>query len=276
MSDGHATLPVPEDLALETLLLRQLAEIPDPLVAFSGGVDSSYLLAVAVEARGPSRVRAVLGFSPSLAASQREQARRVAAGLGVAIEELATREIDRPEYRANLGDRCYFCKDTLFVALRARHPEATILDGTNADDLQGHRPGRRAAAEQGVQSPLADLGFSKAAIRRLSRARGLPTAGQPASPCLASRFPAGEPVTETGLRRIEAAEDFLHGLGFAVSRVRHHGDFARIEVPLADLPLLAGTDLGREVTARLEALGWSAVVLDPQGYRSGSGSVLPV
>src|SRR5207247_1639411 len=143
--------------------------------------------------------------------------------------KIETRELDDARYRANLGDRCYFCKDTLFAALGDLEVPAgwSVADGTNQDDLENHRPGRAAGLARGVLSPLADLGFRKPAIRRLSRLAGLSTAEQPASPCLASRFPAGVAVTAEGLARVEAAESFLHAIGFCDLRVRHHGDLAR-------------------------------------------------
>jgi uncharacterized protein len=245
-------------------------------VAFSGGVDSSYLLWAAVRAQGAERVRAVLGVSPSVPKAQVDQAEDVARLVGSPLVRIATSELDDDRYRANAGDRCYFCKDTLFRAIGAMPtpPGWIVMDGTNLDDLGGHRPGRRAAGEHAVASPLAECGFTKAAIRRLSRLAGLPTADLPSSPCLASRFPAGVEVTADGLRRVEAAEEVLRSRGFRGFRVRHHGDLARIEVAGADFERLLDPRSRAAIAAALRALGYRFVSLDLEGYESGRGSTL--
>ncbi len=274
-----------EETRLEQRLIEHLRGLGDDgvLLAFSGGVDSSYLLAVCAEAFGvagggadaPTAARAVLGVSPSLSAAQHRQAREVAQFLGVTLEEVPTTEVARPEYLANTGDRCFFCKDTLFATLRRLAPGAVILDGTQADDATGHRPGRDAARQHGVRSPLLEMGIGKAAIRRLSARRGLQTADLPAAPCLASRFPAGTPVTLAGLARVEAAEELVRSLGFRELRVRHHaGDVARIEVPLSEASRVVGTEAGRSLSDGLKRLGFRFVTLDLEGFRSGSSSTL--
>ncbi len=263
------------DLEQESRLASALERLPGVALAFSGGVDSSYLLAVSREVRGHLGVRAFLGVSPSLADSQRTLAHRVAGLLDVRLEEVPTDEMGREGYRANRGDRCFFCKDTLFSAIRARLDDEVLLEGTNRDDVGGHRPGMQAARNLGVRSPLLEVGLGKDAIRRLSRRRGLPTADLPASPCLASRVPAGRPVTVEALRRIEAAETCMREAGFVEFRVRHHGDLARIEVPAEDIGRLSGTDLGDAVTRRLQALGYRFVTVDLRGFRSGSVSLPP-
>jgi pyridinium-3,5-biscarboxylic acid mononucleotide sulfurtransferase len=264
------------DLDLQAQLSERLRALPGSVIAFSGGVDSSYLLWAAVAALGAPRVRAVLGVSPSVPKIQIEQAKRIAGLVGVPLATLDTTELEDERYRANLGDRCYFCKDTLFRAIAAIEAPAgwAILDGTNADDLGGHRPGRAAATEHRVLSPLAETGLSKAAIRRLSRVAGLPTADLPASPCLASRFPAGVEVTAEGLRRVEEAEAFLRTLGFVEFRVRSHGDHARIEVLARDFERLVVPATRAAVAARLRALGWRFVSLDLDGFESGRGSTM--
>jgi uncharacterized protein len=204
-----------------------------------------------------------------------DQAARVAAQLAIPLATIETHELDDDRYRANRGDRCYFCKDTLFAALaEIAVPDGwTLLDGTNRDDLDGHRPGERAARERRVVSPLADLGFRKPAIRRLSKLAGLPTADLPSSPCLASRFPAGVEVTEAGLARVEAAEAALRGLGFGELRVRHHGEIARVELPAADVTRLLDPALRATIAARLRALGYRFVTVDLEEFKSGRGSV---
>jgi uncharacterized protein len=265
---------VVSDLDLQARLFERLRRLEGSLVAFSGGVDSSYVLWAAATSLGPARVRAVLGVSASVAKTQIEQAERVAALVGVPLERLETDELDDERYRANKGDRCYFCKDTLFRAIARLEPPAgwAILDGTNEDDLVGHRPGRAAAQEHRIRSPLAELGFKKPEIRRLSRLAGLPTADAPSSPCLASRFPAGVEVTADGLRRVEAAEDVLRALGFVEFRVRNHGDHARIELHPDDFDRALDRSLRSTIASRLRALGFRFVSLDLEPFASGRGS----
>jgi pyridinium-3,5-biscarboxylic acid mononucleotide sulfurtransferase len=267
---------VDSDLVLQQRLLERLRSLPGSVVAFSGGVDSSYLLWAATQAQGPGRVRAVLGVSPSVPASQVEQAHLVARALAIPLSTIETRELDDERYRANRGDRCYFCKDTLFRALEGLDvPEGwSLLDGTNRDDLDGHRPGARAAHERSVLSPLAEIGLRKEAIRRLSRRAGLRTADLPSSPCLASRFPAGVEVTAEALMRVEKAEALLRAMGFTELRVRHHGDIARIELPAADITRILDSALRTEISEKLRALGYRFVSLDLEDFRSGRGSTV--
>jgi uncharacterized protein len=216
-----------------------------------------------------------LGVSPSVARTQVEQAREIAGLVGVPLETLETTEIEDERYRSNRGDRCYFCKDTLFRAIAGLGAPAgwAILDGTNLDDLGGHRPGRTAAREHDVLSPLAEQGFSKDAIRRLSRAARLPTADLPASPCLASRFPVGVEVTREGLGRIEAAEELLRARGFREFRVRHHGDLARLELVPEDFARLDARTRA-ELASVLTKLGYRFVSVDLEPFASGRGSTL--
>lgn len=256
-----------------------LAELAPVVVAFSGGVDSSFLLAMA-ERSSPGRVRAVIGVSPSLAADSLAGARAFARSLGTPLEELPTDEMSNPDYVRNGPDRCFHCKDELYgllSELASRERRATVIDGTNADDLREVRPGRAAARQHGVRSPLAELGWIKAEIREESRRIGLPTWDQPASPCLSSRIPHGTAVRDADLRRIEAGEAALRSLGFPVVRVRHHGDLARVEVPGSDLARLEGVK--DAVERALRAVGYGSIVLDPAGYRVGgadrSGSADP-
>ena len=248
------------------------------LVGFSGGVDSAYLAAVAHDELGAEGLLAVIGRSASYPAEQWAAARRVAEQFGIAVEEVDTDEMNDPSYAANPSNRCYFCKNELWHRLAPVARERgfpTIVDGTNADDLTGHRPGARAASEQGVRSPLAELGFTKAEIRALSRELGLPTWAQPSSPCLASRIPYGTSVTLERLQAVETAELALRILGIEGDlRVRYHGDLARIELP--------ASEIGESLTpARMRAIrqavlhaGFSRVAIDLRGFRSGSLNVL--
>jgi len=252
-------------------LMRKLQRV---LVAYSGGVDSSYLAKVATEELG-SNATCVIGLSPSVSKFQRESALRIAKANGFNILMLDTDELADPRYAANQGDRCYFCKSELYSKLSAvaGGHKAVILDGTNADDLIGHRPGRVAASEHSVRSPLAELGFSKEDIRELSKAAGLETWDQPASPCLSSRVAVGIPVTLERLSRIERAEAILRDMGFREFRVRVHGDLARVEISPAELPTALEVAVAGRIACGLKETGFKFVTLDLEGFRSGSVSV---
>jgi len=244
------------------------------VVAYSGGVDSALVAALAVERLG-ERAQAITGVSPALAPHLREEARAQAAWLGVRHREIATAELADPAYITNPNDRCYACKrelHTLLGPIAAAAGQARVLDGVNRDDLGDHRPGIRAAREHGVISPLAEAGIDKEGVRRLSRALGLPWWDKPAQPCLASRFPYGEPINAGRLRRVAAAEHWLRQRGFRELRVRSQGETARIELPAAAMDqameLLAG-DLRHELVTAFRAMGFSAVALDLEGLVSG-------
>ncbi|MCB0911569.1 MAG: ATP-dependent sacrificial sulfur transferase LarE [Propionibacteriaceae bacterium] len=244
-------------------------------VAFSGGVDSSVLLALATRALGPDRTLAILGVSASLAASERRAAHEVAAGIGAPLVELATHELERPEYRANGPDRCYHCKTELFSRIddevAARYGLSAVAYGENADDaVRPDRPGAQAATNHRVLRPLAEAGLGKADVRRVARALGLPSADKPAAPCLASRIPHHEPVTAAKLRQIEDAEEVLHGLGFPEARVRHHGEIARIELPANDLLRAVGEPVRTTLLTGVRAAGFRFVSLDLAGVQSGA------
>lgn len=249
--------------------------MPSAIIAFSGGVDSAFLASVAQEILGP-RALAVTGVSPSLPEAELEEARRLARLIGIQHELIATYEMDDPSYVKNEPDRCFHCKDDLYGRLAAMADErgyAFVLDGCNLDDTGDYRPGRQAAAQHGVRSPLLEAGLTKDDIRALSRQRGLPTWDKPAMACLASRLPYGTPVTMESLSRIAQAEEYLRSLGVRQVRVRHHvlprGDtVARIETDSAGMQTLL--TLRREVTERLKALGYLYVTLDLAGYRTGS------
>jgi uncharacterized protein len=239
------------------------------VVAFSGGVDSSFLTAIAHEVLGRDAL-AVTAVSPSLARRERRGAEALARSYGWQHRIVETHEVERPEYARNGADRCYWCKQELFEVLAplAAERNAVVAVGTNTDDLGDHRPGLRAAREQDVEAPLVEAGMSKAEVRELAARIGLPVADKPASPCLASRFAYGVEVTPDGLRRVDAAEEIVRGFGFDVLRVRDHGDVARIEVPVADFERAA--TLREELHEALSALGFHFVTLDLRGFESGS------
>ena len=248
------------------------------LVGFSGGVDSAYLACVAIDAVGRDRVLAVIGRSASYPAEQWERAGEVARQFDVPVLEVSTDEVSDPRYAANPSNRCYFCKTELWdtlVPLARERGLSVVVDGTNADDLSDHRPGARAATEHAVRSPLAELGFSKDAIRRLSRERGIPTWSQPASPCLSSRIPYGTAVTIERLRQVERAEAALRAAGVAGDlRVRYHGDLARVEIAADTISdWLLPHSVGILIAATRSA-GFDRVAIDARGFRSGSLNVL--
>ena len=253
-------------------LRAQLREIGSAAVAFSSGVDSTFLLRVAHEELGENVV-AVTARSHSFPKRELDEAAAFCAREGVRHEIIDSEELDIPGFVANPPDRCYHCKKALFgklIAFAQANGLAAVLEGSNMDDDGDYRPGRRAIMELGVASPLHDAGLTKAEIRALSKRMGLPTADKPSFACLASRFPYGERITAGGLERVERAEQWLMdaGLGLAQLRVRSHGDMARIEVPPADIPRLATR--AEEIAAALKSFGFAYVALDLQGYRTGS------
>ena len=248
------------------------------VVAYSGGVDSAYLMSVAHDMLGENAI-AVTAKSPSLPASELADATVLAEKLGWRHRIIETQEVSDPRYAVNDARRCYFCKSNLYARLAELFPSdewPAIANGTNVDDLGDYRPGLDAASERRVNSPLVDAGLTKADIRSLSKDAGLPTWDKPAQACLASRVPYGTPVTIETLSRIEAAEEALKDLGLRQLRVRHHGKTARIEVPEEDLAALIVPETRNEVVKRLRKIGYTYVTLDLAGYRSGSlNEVLP-
>lgn len=244
------------------------------LIGFSGGVDSSYLACVALEVLGPDRVLAVIGRSASYPDEQWVRAREVAERFGVPVLELDTDEMNDPRYVANATNRCYFCKTELWnklVPVALERGLATVVDGTNFDDLADFRPGAQAAEEHAVESPLAELGFTKDDIRALSRRRHLPTWSQPSSPCLSSRVPYGTEVTPLRLRKVEQAERALRTLGITGNlRVRFHDATARLEMDVDQLDYWSARERRGAVRDAVLAAGFERVVLDLRGFRSGS------
>jgi len=267
--------PAPDERLLvqkEASLRAAIAGYESVVVAFSGGTDSAYLGWVARDVLG-DRALCVTADSPSLPSRHRRRALELARAFALPHEFIITNEMDLPEYTANEPDRCYHCKRELFSRLaelaRARGI-AIVADGANADDRGDYRPGRRAARELGVRSPLDEAGLAKADIRELSRRAGLPTWDEPASACLSSRIPYQSAVTPEKLAAIERAEDVLAGLGFRQYRVRHHGDVARIEAGPDDFPRMLEPAVREALVRELKLVGFRYVALDLQGYRTGS------
>lgn len=253
-------------------LVRSLESMGRVVVAYSGGVDSVFLLRVAKAVLGDNAV-GVLGISESLDRHELDKAQEVAREMGVEIETLETREYDNPLYRQNDASRCYHCKTELFGNVKRFAEERGIpyvLDGSNSDDAGDYRPGFRARNEQGVRSPLLEAGLDKESIRRFSRALGLPTWDKPAAPCLASRIPYGQEVSHEKLREVEAAEKALRDLGFRVVRVRHHGEVARVEVPSGDLGRILEPGVRAAVSEAVKRAGFHFATVDLEGFRSGS------
>ena len=262
----------------ENALSAWLRERRRVAIGFSGGVDSAYLAAVTLEALGAAHSLALIGRSDSLAGREEDHAVVVAKAIGIPMLEVETGELEDPRYAANPTNRCYFCKSVLWLTLQpyalARGFE-TLVDGTNADDVYDYRPGSRAAVEQGVQSPLALVGMSKAQIRERTQARGWPWFDRPASPCLASRLPYGTPVTTERLRQVERAEAALRDLGISGNlRVRHHGALARVELDRELLPTWRGDQAFESLESAVRSAGFAQVELDARGFRSGSLNVL--
>src|SRR5467141_3806603 len=255
----------------EQALCETLASLESVIVAYSGGVDSAYLAYIASRTLG-DRAVAVTADSPSYPERHRELAIRIARDFGLRHEIIHTSELERPEYRANPVNRCYFCKHELYTHLSriAADRRAVVIDGNNADDRGDYRPGRQAAREFGVRSPLDEVNLGKEEIRELSRRAGLPTWDEPASACLSSRIPYHTEVTDEKLRVIERAERALRDLGFRVFRVRHHDELARVEIGRDEMRRALEPDMSTAIVRELKAVGYRYVTLDLQGYRTGS------
>ncbi len=261
---------MPDDPVLARLL-AQFEGVADVCVAFSGGADSSLVLAAAVRALGLEHVVAVTATSPTYLDEELAASRTLAASLGVEHVVVATREFDDERFVANSRERCYYCKAGLLDELAevaAAHGGATLVDGANADDVGDHRPGMRAAAERGVLQPLLAAGIGKAEVRRLARELGLSTWDEPQQACLASRLPYGQAITPAKLTAVADAERALRALGFRQCRVRHHGDVARLEVEREELGRALG--LREQISRVVHAAGFTYVALDLDGFRTGS------
>jgi uncharacterized protein len=251
-------------------ILNSLSKVA---IAYSGGVDSTFLLKAAVDTLGPNNVLPFMSVGPSLPDSQRQAALARAQQMGVKVREIQTCEMDDADFLSNKADRCFHCKSYLYRLLKETAKAEgieNVLCGSNLDDANDYRPGNRAAKAFGIKAPLADAKLTKDDIRQLSRQLGLETADMPASPCLASRIPYGNEITEQKLNQIEQAEEFIKSLGFIEFRVRHHGGMARIEVKPEKIEKILTEPVRIKIVNKLKSLGFNYVTIDLEGFRSGS------
>jgi TIGR00268 family protein len=266
------TSPATDADAKEQKLRNLLRGMRKVLIAYSGGVDSAYLALIATQELG-ERAVCVMGISPSVSRFQREEAEKIAREFGFNYRTIQTEEIENPDYRANPSNRCYFCKSELYGKLFPFAQASGIefvLDGSNTDDVSDFRPGRQAARERGVRSPLIEAGLSKAEIRELSRRQNLPTWDKPASPCLSSRIAYGVPVSIERLSKVERGEEILREFGFKEFRVRLHGELVRLEIAPSEMERALHTETTNRLADAFRALGFRYVTLDLHGYRSGA------
>ncbi len=263
-------MPVQEKLArLKTIL----SEMGDVVVAYSGGVDSAFLLKVAIDTLGPGKVKAILAISPTYPSREYDRALETASLIGVQVNIIHTKELDDPKFRNNPVDRCYFCKHELFTKIAEIIGSGNfqnMIDGSNMDDLNDHRPGKKALREKNVRSPLREAGLTKSDIRELSHELGLPTWNKDALACLSSRFPYGESIDLKKLQMVDAAENFLSDLGFKQIRARHEKNSIRIEISPSQIQRIADEALRLSIVTKMKELGYHYVSIDLEGYRQGS------
>lgn len=271
--DGGSGIPQGTVDELLERLFEELRPLGKLVVAFSGGVDSSVVMAVAARALGAENVIAVTALSETLPERELREAVELARSLGIPHRVIETRELDAEEFRANPPDRCYHCKTELWRRIRKLAGEAgitSLADGVNFSDARDFRPGIKAGDEAGVIHPLVLAGAGKAEVRALAKSLGLSNWDKPSQACLSSRFPYGDRLTAKGLKRVEAAEEFLHDMGLPQFRVRVHGDLARIEVPAGYIGRLAVDGTREKIVSALKGLGYAYVTLDLEGFRTGS------
>jgi len=278
-TNQHEVITAQETAAKMLVLETRLKQLDKLMVAYSGGVDSAFLAGTAHRVLG-DRMLAVLADSASLARRDMEQACVFAQSLGMPLQVVETQELDKPEYARNDANRCFHCKDELFVTMKTLGIKlgfTSIAYGMNADDTKDYRPGQRAAKEHEVLAPLAEAGLTKLEVRALSKAAGYPLWDRPAAPCLSSRVEYGRTVTREVLEQVEKGEEAMRQLGFRELRVRHHGELARVEIARNELPRALTMEMMDAITAALKLAGFQYVTLDTTGFRSGSlNAILPV